>query len=71
VIKKAGTKFVHEGDYAADIEVEWIESERGWSPYIAVEDVQKLDEVKGALRRGDIKAAGRLARVYQLTPVSL
>ena len=64
------TKFVHEGDYAAAVEVEWIESDTGWSPYLSVEDAQKLDEVREALRRGDLQRAGQLARLYQLKPLT-
>ena len=65
------TKFIQEGQYAAAVDIEWIESDTGWSPYLSVEDAQKLDEVREALRKGDLKKAGQLARVYQLTPVSV
>ena len=65
------TKLVHEGQYAAAIEVEWIESDTGWSPCLSLDDAQKLDEVREALRRGDLKRAGQLGRVYQLTPVAV
>jgi hypothetical protein len=66
---RRGMKFVHEGQYAAAVEIEWLESETGWSPYLSLQDAQKLDEVREALRRGDLKKAGQLARVYQLTPL--
>ena len=65
------TKFVHEGQYAAAVEIECIESDTGWSPYLSLEDAQKLDEVREALSRGDFKRAGQLGRVYQLTPLAL
>lgn len=64
------SKLVHEGDYAAEVDVELIETEDGWSPYLSLEDAAKLDEVRDALRRGDVAAAVRMARVYRLTPVS-
>ena len=67
---KRRTKFVHEGQYAAEVEIDWIESDIGWAPYLSLEDAEKLDQVRDALRTGDIKQASRLARVYQLTPVS-
>ena len=67
--KKRVTKFIHEGQYAAAVEVEWIESETGWSPYLSLADAEKLDKVREALRQGDLAAAKQLARVYQLTPV--
>jgi hypothetical protein len=68
--RRRGTKFIHEGQYAAAVEVEWLESETGWSPYLSVQDAQKLDDVRDALRRGDFKTAGRLSQVYQLTPIT-
>ena len=64
-------KFVHEGRYAAEVEIEVIESDTGWAPYLSLPDAHKLDEVRQALRKGDLKAAGRLGRVYQLTPVAV
>jgi len=42
----------------------------GWSPYLSLEDVYELDDVREALRQGDVKAAGRLAKVYTLTPLA-
>ena len=64
-------KFVHEGRYAAELEVEVIESHTGWAPYLSLPDARKLDEVRQALRKGDFKAAARLGRVYELTPVTV
>ena len=65
------TKYVLEGLYAAAVDVHWIEYEMGWSPYLSLEDAQKLDEVREALRRGDLKTASQLGRVYQLTPIAV
>ena len=64
------TKLIHEGQYAAEVDVELIDTEEGWSPYLSLEDAQKLDEIRLALRRGDLKKASQLARVFQLTLVS-
>jgi len=36
--KKSRTKLVHEGEYVAEVEVELIESDEGWSPYLSLED---------------------------------
>jgi hypothetical protein len=68
--KKHHTKLVHEGQYVAEVEVELIETDEGWSPYLSLEDANKLDDVRAALRRGDLKSAARLSRVFSLTPVS-
>ena len=64
-------KLVHEGRYVAEVDVELIQTDTGWSPYLSLEDAYKLDDVRDALRRGDIKAASRLARVFTLTPVAV
>ena len=69
---KATTKLVREGDLVAEVDVEVLEEEGGWSPYLSVPDATKLDEVRVALRSGDIRRASRLAdRVYRLTPITL
>jgi hypothetical protein len=62
-------KLVHEGEYVAEIDVDLIDSDEGWSPYLSLEDAYKLDDVREALRRGDFKAASRRARLFKLTPV--
>lgn len=64
------TKLVREGQYAAEVDVELIEADDGWSPYLSVDDARKLDAVREALRCGDIVTASHHARVYSLTPVS-
>ena len=66
-----GKKLVHEGNYAAEVDVELIRDDGSWGPYLSVAAAKKLDEVRVALRRGDIKTASRLSRVYSLTPVAV
>jgi hypothetical protein len=68
--KRRHTKLIREGPYAAEVEVELIDASEGWSPYLSLDDARKLDDVREALRRGDIQAASRLARVFSLTLVS-
>jgi hypothetical protein len=65
------TKLVHISDYVAEVEVELIYTDEGWSPYISLEDATKLDEVREALRQGDLLRASREARVYTLIPVAI
>ncbi len=67
--KRKHTKLIHEGEYVAKVDVELIDTDSGWSPYLLLEDAQKLDDVREALRKGDLKAASRLARIYTLKPV--
>ncbi len=63
------TKLVHEGRYAAEVDVELIDTDTGWSPYVSLQDAKKLDQVRKALQAGDLKRASQLARVFQLLPV--
>jgi hypothetical protein len=65
------TKLVHEGQYIAEVEVELLETDSGWSPYLSIEDAFKLDDVREALRRGDLKTASHKARLFTLTPVAV
>jgi hypothetical protein len=69
--KKLTTKMVHEGEYVAEVDIQLIYTDEGWSPYISVDDAQKLNEVREALRQGDLLAAARQARVYTLTPLAI
>ena len=63
-------KYVHEGGYLAEVEVDLLDTGEGWSPYLSLQDAYKLDEVRVALRRGDVKAATRQSRAFALTPVT-
>ena len=65
------TKIVHEGKYVAEVDVELVETNDEWSPYLSVEDAYKLDDVREALRNGDIKTAAQKSRVFTLTPVAV
>ena len=69
--KRQHKKLVHEGQYVAEVEIELIDTDEGWSPYLSLDDALKLDDVRDALRRGDLRKASRLARVFTLTPLAL
>lgn len=64
------SKYIHEGQYVAEVDVELLEDETGWSPYLSVEDAYRLDDVRDALRRGDIESAAKYGRIYELRPVA-
>jgi len=68
--KRKHVKLVREGKYAAEVPVELIEDETGWSPYLSLDDAAKLDSVRKALREEDLSAAAKYGRVFELTPVS-
>ncbi len=68
--KRRRVKLVQEGRYVAEVDVDLLEDETGWSPYLSPEDACKLDDVRDALHREDIIAATDLSRVFELRPVA-
>lgn len=68
-MKRSTSKFIREGQYAAEIPVDLIQDEGGWSPYLSVDDATKLDAVRQALRNGDLATAARFGRVFELKQV--
>jgi hypothetical protein len=70
VTKRKKVKLLHVGRYVAEVDVELVEDETGWSPYLSIEDSLKLDDVRKALKRGDLMEAAAVARVYELRPVA-
>jgi hypothetical protein len=68
---KVSTKLVREGDFVVEVNVNLIEADSGWTPYLSLDDAYRLDDMREALRAGDVKRALRIAsRVYRLTPVT-
>lgn len=57
--KKERTKLVHERNYVVEVDIELLEEPEGWAPYLSLEDAYRLDDVRKALRRGDIKTAAK------------
>ncbi len=64
-------KLLHEGNYVAEVDVEIMDTGKGWSPYLSLKDAKKLDNVREALWKGDLKKATKSARVYKLDPISV
>jgi hypothetical protein len=68
---KATKRLVREGDFVAEVDVNLIEAVGGWAPYLSLDDAYRLDDVREALRTGNLRRATQLAgRVYKLTPVT-
>ncbi len=64
-------KHIHEGRLAADVEVTLnYEDKIDWSPTLGPDDIEKLDRVTRALKAGDVAAAAKDAKVYQLLPIA-
>ncbi|MBM3942131.1 MAG: hypothetical protein FJ316_04250 [SAR202 cluster bacterium] len=68
--KRRRTRLVHQGKYAAEVDIELIDDETGWAPYLSLADAQRLNDVRDALRQENISRASQFGRVYRLTPVN-
>jgi hypothetical protein len=64
-------KYIHEGQYVAEVDIEVTDPDDGWSPYISLDDALKLDDIRQALRNNDIKHAGKLATIFTIKPVAV
>ncbi len=69
--KRKYTKYIHEGQYVAEVEIELLDTDEGWAPYLSLDDAEKLDDIKNALRRGDLKFASRYGKVFSLNPITI
>jgi len=69
--KRKQIKYIHESEYVAEVDVELMETEDEWAPYLSLDDACKLDDVRDALLRGDLKTASKKAWVFTLQPVAL
>ncbi len=68
--KRVAKKLIHEVDYVAEVDVKLEFTDDPWSPYLSLNEAKKLDQIRLALQRGDIRDAARQARVFRLTPVT-
>jgi len=69
--KRHSNKLIREGPYVVEVDIELMDAKEGWSPYLSLDDALKLDDVRLALRRGDLETASQLGRLYTLTPVDV
>lgn len=71
VTVRSARRFVREGAFAAEVNVELVNPTAAGRPTCPwTDDAYKLDNVRDALREGDLERASRLAtRIYRLTPV--
>ncbi|MDC7790006.1 hypothetical protein PQJ75_29865 [Rhodoplanes sp. TEM] len=66
---RTSTKLIHEGKYAAEVDVELLYNDDSSSPTMSLDDARKLEAMRLALRRGDLAEALRHGRVFELLPV--
>ena len=65
------TKYLHEGAYVAEVEIELTDSDIGWSPTMSLETAYKLDDIREALRHGDLATAAKYATIYEMKKVAI
>jgi hypothetical protein len=68
--KRNAVELIHEGRYAAEVEIELAYGDESWSPTMSLEDARKLETMRLALQRGDLAEAAKHGRVFELTPVA-
>jgi hypothetical protein len=68
--RRKSIELIHEGKYAAEVEIELHYSNESWSPTMSGDDALKLEAVRLALRAGDLATAAKHGRVFELTPVA-
>jgi hypothetical protein len=64
------TKLIHIGEYVAEVPIELIYDDNAWSPSLSNDDALKIDRVRDALESGDVKAASKDAKVFELKAVA-
>lgn len=73
-MKKRIMRRLRVGEYVGDVKVEVRDGQsplNTWAPYLSPDEARKFDDVRQALRRGDLKAASKHGRVYRLSPVEI
>lgn len=61
-------KLVREGESVGEVEIEGIDTGKGWSPELSLDDAQQVEAVQEALRRGDLTAANQLSQMVPSHP---
>ncbi len=67
---RKSVQIIHEGRFAAEVEVELHYDEESWSPTMSLADAKRLETTRLALRNNDLAEAARHGRVFELTPVA-
>ena len=65
---RATTKLIQEGDYVAEVRIEWEHSDGARSPHRAVKNADVIGRVRQALRHDDLNEAAQHARIYKRVP---
>ena len=64
-------KRIYVGDVMAEIDVVMTEEPSAWGPHIDPSELDRIDELRRALKSGDLKAASKEARLYSVKPLAM
>jgi len=64
-------KYIHEGYYVAELEIELQDSDDSWSPTMSLDTAYKLDDIRDALKNNDLVTASKYATVYEMKKVAI
>ena len=60
------TKRLRHGNLMAEITVKLAPDDGAWGPYLSLEDAEKIERMDEALKAGDIVAAAKDAKIYEV-----
>jgi len=69
--RRNSIELIHEGKYAAEVLIELVYTDDGWSPTMSLDDARKLETVRLALKRGDVAKAVKFGSVFELKPLAV
>lgn len=65
------TKRIYVGDVMAEIDVAMSDEPEAWGPHIDPSELDRIDQLRRALKSGDLKAASEPARLYSVKPLAM
>ena len=60
------TKRLRQGNLLAEVTVNLAPDDGAWGPYLSLDDAEKLERVNDALKRGDVNAAAKEAKIFEI-----
>ena len=60
------TKRLRHGNLMAEVLVKLAPDDGAWGPYLSIDDAEKIERVDEALKAGDVAAAAKDAKIYEV-----
>jgi hypothetical protein len=65
------TKRIYVGDVMAELDVVMSDEPDAWGPHVDPSELDRIDEVRRALKSGNLEAASKSARLYSVKPLAM